>query len=36
MKLDFSNPKTAWTVGMGVVAALLILPNLGKGLEAVV
>lgn len=35
MTLDCSNPKTAWTVGCGVVAALLILPNLDKGLEVV-
>ena len=34
MKLDFSDRKTAWTVGSGVVAALLVLPNLGKGWEA--
>ena len=34
MKLDFSDRTTAWTVGSGVVAALLVLPNLGKGWEA--
>ena len=31
MKLDFAQPKTAWTVGAGVVAVLVVLPNLDKG-----
>lgn len=35
MKLNWSDPKHVVVLGGGLVSALLILPNLGKGLQSV-